>query len=165
MIRAIISDAEAMTTVANAAGTREDPIDVDALAHNNPTSCPQLQDEFMDPTSLAFNANQGITSEKTVLTTVAPTAIEQLQVTTNLSVPNESVGYAEKRDTLLPTALLMMTEMTIISSRIRDMLETELVTQGNKGGSITVFLSFLPSPYGLTISPSTYGHNITCSPM
>ena len=52
-----------------------------------------------------------------------------------------------------------------MSLRMRDMLETELVTQGNEGGSVTVFLSFLPSPYGLTISPSTYEYNITWSLM
>ena len=45
------------------------------------------------------------------------------------------------------------------------MLGTESVTQGNEGGSVTVFLSFLPSPYRLTISPSTYGYNVTWSPM
>ena len=31
--------------------------------------------------------------------------------------------------------------------------------------SVTVFLSFLSSPYGLTISTSTYGYNITWSPI
>ena len=31
--------------------------------------------------------------------------------------------------------------------------------------SIMVFLSFLSSSYGLTISPSIYGYNITWSPM
>ena len=30
---------------------------------------------------------------------------------------------------------------------------------------VTVFLSFLSSPYGLTISPSMYGYNVTWSPM
>ena len=45
--------------------------------------------------------------------------------------------------------------------RMRDMLETKSVTQGNKGGSIMVFLSFLSSPYGLTISSSMYGYNVT----
>ena len=30
---------------------------------------------------------------------------------------------------------------------------------------VMVFLSFLPFPYGLTIFPSTYGYNITQSPM
>ena len=39
MVRTIISDAEVMAVVANAAGTREDLIDVDALAYNNPTPC------------------------------------------------------------------------------------------------------------------------------
>ena len=48
-----------------------------------------------------------------------------------------------------------------MSLRMRDMLETELVTQGNEGGSVTVFLSFLPSPYGLAISSSAYEHNVT----
>ena len=41
------------------------------------------------------------------------------------------------------------------------MLGTELVAQGNKGDNVTVFLSFLSSSYGLTISPSTYGYNVT----
>ena len=31
--------------------------------------------------------------------------------------------------------------------------------------TVTVFLSFLSSPYGLTISTSTYGYNITQSPI
>ena len=31
--------------------------------------------------------------------------------------------------------------------------------------AITVFLSLLPSPYGLIISPSTYGHHVTQLPM
>ena len=75
------------------------------------------------------------------------------------------MDYAEIRDTLSPTALLMMTGMIMMSLRMRDMLETESVTQGNEGGSVTVFLSFLSSPYELTISPSTYGYNITWSPM
>ena len=75
------------------------------------------------------------------------------------------MGYAEKKDISSPTALLMITGTTTMSSRIRNMLETELVTQDNKGGSVTVFLFFLPSLYRLTISPSTYGHNITWLPM
>ena len=32
-------------------------------------------------------------------------------------------------------------------------------------GAVTVFLAFLSSSYGLTISPSMYGYNITQSPM
>ena len=125
----------------------------------------QLQDQFAVPISLAFNANQRTTSERTVLTTIALTAIGQPQVITNQSVLSESVGCAERRDTLLPTALLMMTGMIMMSSRMRDMLGTESVTQGNEGGSIIVFLSFLSSPYELIISPSMYGNNITWSPM
>ena len=119
----------------------------------------------MVPTSLAFNANQGTTSERTILTTIALTAIGQPQVIINQSVLSESVGCAKRRDTLSPTALSMMTGMITMSSRMRDMLEAELVTQDNEGGSVTVFLSFLSSPYGLTISPSMYGYNITQSPM
>ena len=30
---------------------------------------------------------------------------------------------------------------------------------------VTVFLSLLPSPYGLIISPSTYGYHVTRLPM
>ena len=52
-----------------------------------------------------------------------------------------------------------------MSSRMRDMLGTESVTQGNEGGNVTVFLSFLPSPYGLIILPSTYGYHVTWLPM
>ena len=59
----------------------------------------------------------------------------------------------------------MMTGMTTMSLRTRGMLETELVTQDNKRGSIMVFLSLLPLPYGLTVSPFTYGHNVTQLPM
>ena len=126
---------------------------------------PQTQDQFTVPISLAFNADQGIISERTVLTTIALTATGQPLVTINQSVQNESVGYAKKRDILLPTALSIMTGMIMTSSRIRNMLGTELVTQGNEGGSIMGFLSFLSSPYRLTISPSMYGYNVTQSPM
>ena len=52
-----------------------------------------------------------------------------------------------------------------MSLRMRDILETESVTQGNEGGSITDFLSLLSLPYGLIIFPSTYGHNVIRSPM
>ena len=119
----------------------------------------------MVPTSLAFNANLGTISERIVLTTAALTAIGWPLAITNRFVLNENADYAEKRDISLPTAHLMMTGMIMMSSRTRDMLGTELVTHSNEGGSITVFLSFLPSPYGLTISPSTYGYNVTWSPM
>ena len=119
----------------------------------------------MVPTFPASNVNQGITLGRTIPTTIALTAIGPPLVTINLSVQSKSVGYAKKRDILLPTALLIMTGTTTMSLRMRDMLETELVTQGNKGSSITVFLSFLPSPYRLTISPSMYGHNVTWLPI
>ena len=115
----------------------------------------------MVPISLVFNVNQGTISGRTVPTTIALTATGQPLVTINQSVQSESVDYAKRRDTLLPTALLMMTGMIMMSLRTRDMLGTESVTQGNKGGSVTVFLSFLSSPYGPIISPSTYGYNVT----
>ena len=86
---------------------------------------------------------------------------KQPLVTTNLSVQSGSVSYAERRDILLPTALLTTTGMTTMFLRTRGILGTKSMTQGNKGGSVTVFLFFLPSPYRLTISPSTYGHNVT----
>ena len=154
-----------MTATANIAGTREDPIDVDALAHNNLTPHPQLQDQSVVPISLVFNADPGTISKRTVLTTIALTATGQPLVTTNWFVWSKSVDYAERRDTSLPTAPSMITGMIMMSSRMRNMLGTELVTQGNEGGSVMVFLSFLSSPYGLTISPSMYGYNITQSPM
>ena len=75
------------------------------------------------------------------------------------------MDYAKRRDTLLPTALSTMTGMITMSLRTRDMLGTELETQSNEGGSVMVFLSFLSSPYGLTISSSMYGYNITWSSM
>ena len=37
--------------------------------------------------------------------------------------------------------------------------------QSSWWADVMVFLSFLSSFYGLTISPSTYGHNVTQSPM
>ena len=126
---------------------------------------PQLQDQFTVPISLAFNADQGTTSGRTVLATIAFTATGQPLVTANQSVQSKGVGYAERRDTLLPIALSMMTGMIMTSLRMRGMLGTELVTQGNEGGSVMVFLSFLSSLYRLTISPSTYGYNVTWSPM
>ena len=122
----------------------------------------QLQDQFVVPISLAFNADQGTTSGRTVLATIAFTATGQPLVIANQSVQSKSVGYAERRDILLPIALSTMTGMITTILRMRDMLGTELVTQGNKGGNIMVFLSFLSS-YGLIISPSIYGYNITWS--
>ena len=86
-------------------------------------------------------------------------------VITNQFVQNESVDYAKRRDTLSPTALLTMTGTIMMLLRTRDMLGTESVTQGNKGGSVMVFLSFPSSPYGLTISLSMYRYNVTQSPM
>ena len=121
----------------------------------------QHQDQSAVPISPAFNADQGTTSERTVPTTVALTTTGQPLVTTNQFVQNKSVDYAKRRDTLSPTALLMTTRTIIISSRTRDMLGTELVTEGNKGGSVMVFLSFLYSPYRLTISSSMYEYNVT----
>ena len=109
----------------------------------------------MVPISLAFNANLGTISERTVLTTTALTATGQLLAITNQFVLNKNVDYAGRRDILSPTAHLTTTRTIMMSSRTRDMLGTESVTQDNKGGSIMVFLSFLLSPYGLTISPST----------
>ena len=125
----------------------------------------QLQDQSTVPISLVFNADLGTISERTVPTTIALTATGQPLVTTNWFVQSESVDYAKRRDTSLPTAPLTMTGMIMMSLKMRDMLGTESMTQGNEGGSVTVFLSFLPSPYRLTISPSTYGYNVTWSPM
>ena len=51
------------------------------------------------------------------------------------------------------------------SLRMRNMLGTELATQGNKGGSVMVFPLFLSFPYELIISPSTYGYSVTWSLM
>ena len=110
---------------------------------------PQPQDISAALISPAFNADQGITFRRITPTTVALTAIGLLPDTTNQPVQSKSVGYAERKDILSPTAPLTMTRMTITSLKTRDMLETELVTQGNEGGNITVFLSFLSFLYGL----------------
>ena len=88
----------------------------------------QPQDQFTVPTSLAFNANLGTISERIVPTTTALTAIGQPLAITNWFVLNENVDYAERRDISLPTAHLMTTGMIMMSSRMRDMLGTELVT-------------------------------------
>ena len=125
----------------------------------------QCQDQSTVPISPAFNADQGTTSERTVPTTIALTATGQSLVTTNQFVWNKSVDYAKKRDTLLPTALLMTTGTITISLRTRNMLGTKSVTHGNKGGSVMIFLSFLSSPYRLIISSSTYGYNVIWSSM
>ena len=119
----------------------------------------------MVPISPVFNADPGIISGRTVLTTITPTATGQPPAITNWFIQNENVGYAERRDISSPTAHSTMTGMIMMSSRMRDMLGTESVTQDNKGGSVTVFLSFLSSSYRLTISPSTYGYNVTQLPM
>ena len=105
----------------------------------------------MVPISLAFNANLGTISERIVLTTTALTAIGWPLAITNWFVLNKNADYAKRRDISLPTAHLTMTGTIMMSSRTRDMLGTESVTQGNKGGSVTVFLSFLLSSYGLTV--------------
>ena len=54
MVRAIITDAEAMAAAANVAGTREDPIDVDTLAHNNPTPHPPTPGPIRGPNLPCF---------------------------------------------------------------------------------------------------------------
>ena len=54
MVRAIIADAEAMAAAANAAGTREDPIDVDAPTHNNPTPRPPTPGPIHSPNLPCF---------------------------------------------------------------------------------------------------------------
>ena len=54
MVRAIITDAEAMATAANAVGTREDPIDVDAPAYNNSTSRPPTPGPIRGPNLPCF---------------------------------------------------------------------------------------------------------------
>ena len=54
MVRAIITDAEAMAAAANAAGTREDPINVDALAHNNPAPRPPTPGPIHSPNLPCF---------------------------------------------------------------------------------------------------------------
>ena len=121
----------------------------------------QPQDQFAVPISLAFNANLGTISERTVPTTTTLTAIGWSLAITNWFVLNKNADYAKRRDISLPTAHLTMTGTIMMSLRTRDTLGTESVTQGNEGGSVMVFLSFLLSPYGLTISPSTYGYNVT----
>ena len=115
----------------------------------------------MVPTSLAFNASPGIISERIVPTTTALTATGWPLAITNQFVQNENVDSAERRDILSPTVHLTTTGMITMSSRMKDMLGTESVTQGNEGGNVMVFLSFLPSPYGLIILPSIYGYHIT----
>ena len=119
----------------------------------------------MVPISLVFNADLGTTSERTIPTTAALTAIGRPLAITNQFALNKNADYVERRDISLPTAHSTMTGMIIMSLRMRDMLGTESVTQGNKGGSVTVFLSFLSSSYRLAISPSMYGYNVTQSPM
>ena len=75
------------------------------------------------------------------------------------------MGSVERRDISSPTVHLTTIGMITMSSRMRDILGTELVTQGNEGGNVMVFLSLLPSPYGLIISPSIYGYHVTQLPM
>ena len=89
---------------------------------------PQPQDLSVVLISPAFNASLGITLGRITPITVALTATGQLPDTTNQSVQNGSVGYAKRRDTLSPTALLMMTGITMMSLRTRDMLEIESPT-------------------------------------
>ena len=152
LVRAIILDTEVMAAAANAAGTKEDPIDVDAPAHNNPAPHPPTPGPIYGPNLPCFQCQSRDHIRKNWPDYCCPYC--------NQSVQSGSIGYIERRNISLPAALLMMIGIIMMSLRTKDMLETELVTQGNKGDSIMVFLSFLPLHYGLTISPSTYGHNI-----
>ena len=54
MVRAIIADTEAMAAAANVAGTREDPINVDALAYNNPAPHPPTPGPICGPNLPCF---------------------------------------------------------------------------------------------------------------
>ena len=54
MVKAIISDAEAMAAAANAAGIREDPINVDAPAYNNPAPCLLTPESICGPNLSCF---------------------------------------------------------------------------------------------------------------
>ena len=54
LVRAIISDAEAMAAAANTAGTREDPINVDAPAYNNPAPHPPTPGPIHGPNLPCF---------------------------------------------------------------------------------------------------------------
>ena len=54
MVRVIIADAEAMAATANAAGTREDPINVDAPTHDNPTLHPLTPGPICGPNLPCF---------------------------------------------------------------------------------------------------------------
>ena len=125
----------------------------------------QPQDQSAAPISLAFNADLGTISERIVPTTAALTATGQPLAITNQFVLNENADYAERRDISSPTAHLTTIGTITMSSRMRDMLGTKSVTQGNKGDNVMVFLSFLSSLYRLTISSSTYGYNITWLPI
>ena len=78
--------------------------------------------------SLAFNANLGTISERTVPTTAALIAIGQPLTITNWFVLNENADYAKRRDISLPTAHLMTTGTIMMSLRTRDTLGTESVT-------------------------------------
>ena len=165
MVRVIITDVEAMAAAANAAGTRKDPIDVDVPMHNNPTPHPPTPGPIYDPNLPCFQCQSRDYIKRIVPTTAVLTATGWPLAITNQFVQNKNVDSVERRDILSPTVHLMTTGMITISLRMRDMLGTELVTQGNKGGNVMVFFSFLPSPYGLIISPSTYGYHVTWLPM
>ena len=54
LVRAIISDAEAMAAAANGVEIREDPIDIDPPARNNPTSCLLTPESIHDPNLPCF---------------------------------------------------------------------------------------------------------------
>ena len=125
----------------------------------------QPQDPSVDSISSVFNADLGTISEKIDLITAALTATGWSQAITNQFAQNENVGSVKKRDISSPTVHLTMIGMITMSSRMRDILGTESVTQGNEGDNIMVFLSFLPSLYRLIISPSTYGYHVTRLPM
>ena len=54
LVRAIISDAEAMAAAANAARTREDPINMDSPAHNNSAPCSPTPESIHGPNLPCF---------------------------------------------------------------------------------------------------------------
>ena len=154
-----------MAAAANTAGTRKDPIDVDALIHNNPMPHPPTPGPIHSPNLPYFQCQSRDHIRKNCPDYHCPYCNRTAPGHNQSVCPEWECGLCQEKGHIVTNCPLMMTRTTMTSLRTRDMLETELVTQGNKRGNITVFLSFLSFPYGLIVSPSTSEYNITWTPM
>ena len=154
-----------MAAAANAAETREDPINVDALAHNNPTPHSPMPGPIHSPNLPCFQCQSRDHIRKNCPDYHCPYCNRTAPGHNQSVCPEQECGLCQEKRHIVANCPFNNNwdDNDVIENE--DMLGTESVTQGNKGGSIIVFFSFPSSPYGLTISPSMYRYNVTRSPM